>query len=362
MSTFVQFYELYPEYNSAKIRNSFSSLWNEIKNRGNIIWINVYNETFPKVEGDVYITCSFFHELDYVERWMKDRPDINFIVGGPAILSKHFNLDLPNFNPTFKQLYEILDITPTTDLWGIELPKDIKEDINIHYVYSLSFGNQCYWARCSFCRYEDQRGLDLDVKEIPILRPNHNEVWLNQASLSPKNILNLFPTFSNESIYAFYMRGAPETLSALSKVPISSNLKPMIGVEFPSDRMLSLMNKGTDANTMLNTILLFLKNGSNVVLTIIHGWPNLVKSDIDAVDYFLSKLEPYKKQISFVDNWLATLTPEGDSTVKYITKYDKIYYRYKLNSEQEDLNNKVLDLYKEFDVKFGYASRHRKAE
>ena len=345
MESFIQFYEI---DNILRLRNSFSSVWSVIKNRGEIIWIDPTKNIFPDVNGTVYISCTFEQDLDYTKKWVSLRPDVEFIVGGPAVIYMQYNSNIPNLKTDNRQMFEVLGVEPTKDLWGISIPITIPDHMYVYYNYSLAFGNQCYWGKCNFCRTETRKETTVDVERIPILKPYHNVIWLNQQAITPRNILNLFPNFSEESIYSFYLRADHSVQNTLNKVPINNSLRPMIGVEFPSDRMLKLMNKGIDTETLLNTVLLFLQNGCHVILTIIHAWPNLDESDVRSVEYFLNKIEPFKKQINCVNHWLFTHEKE-DNTIPCMTKYGKPYYIYKLSKEQEDLNNKVLELYKSID-------------
>jgi hypothetical protein len=351
MSSFIQFYETKPDPTGSKVmnlRNGFSSVGEVIKNRGDIIWVDPYQNYFPEVDNEVYISCGFEIEFIYIEEWVRKRPDIKFIVGGPAVSYMNFSIDLPNVYFDNRYMFELLNITPTSDMWSLKIPEAAKENkLYIYYTYPLTFGNSCYWGKCTICNRKTQLEIDLQIDKIPILKPNRNIVWLNKLSITAKDILIIFPTLSKESFYSFFIRGDSVVLDALNKIQIVDTLRPIIGVEFPSNRMLNLMNKGINIETLLKVIITLAQNGCLIKLCVIHGWPNLIEDDVKSVEYFLSKLEPFKKQVVCFNHWLFSHTKE-DNTMPYKTKYDKLYYIYKLDKEQMKLNNKVLNLYKGF--------------
>lgn len=347
METFVQFYD--HKNNTLFLRNGFSSVWNVIKNRGEIIWIDSDVDDFPDVFDTVYISCSLEKDFGYIEEWVKNSPHINFIVGGPAVNYMNFHIDAPNFQGEKRYMFEVLDIEPTSEIWGLELPS--VQSLYVYYNYSLSFGNKCYWGKCNFCNRKAEPEIDLVFKNIPILKPNYNTIWLNKLSITPKDILNIFPLMDNSSYYAFFLRGDSGVLNSLNQVKITKNIRPMIGVEFPSNRMLDFMNKGITTESLLDVMKIFLQNNCMVNITIIHAWTNLIEDDVFDVEKFLSALRPYRKQINCSNHWLFSHTEEPN-TIPYTTKYGNTYYLYKQTQEQKELNNNVLKLYKSF----GFAS------
>jgi hypothetical protein len=347
--SFIQFY--YQKDYTMFLSNSYSSIWKHIKDRGNIIWIDPTKDYFPDLDGVIYLSCTFENEVDYSIKWIKSRPDIKFIIGGPVVLYMGFNLSNKNVISENKQLYEVLNVSPDENSWGLEYDFDIPEGVWIYYNYSLSFGNKCYWGKCNFCRAEDSISMDLDIENIPVILPYRNIVWLNKQALSPKNIKSLFPNFDEKSTYTFYLRPDKSILRTIEKINLKKIYRPIIGVEFPSDRMLNLMNKGTDINTIKNIFSLFLKSGNHVIMTVIHAWSNLIDDDVKKVEDFLLFLEPFKKQINCINHWLF-LHDNNPGLIPCKNKYNKFYYIYNLDEKQKDLNNKVLNLYKNFGFNF----------
>jgi len=351
--TFVQFYSYtrkYLEWNNNQrilvLNNGFSSVWNYIKNKGDIVWVDPSKSKFPEVTSPVYISCSWLNEFKYITEWVASRPDISFIVGGPAVSSSKINLPYNNFKADSRQLYETLGIEPQIDLWNLVPPDNLLFDA-IMYNYSFST-TSCYWGKCTFCLNKDYGGKELPIEDIPVIIPDHNIVWINSLSMKPSDIIKVFSRLGSRSLYNFYLRGDLGVLKALDNVPIIPTIHPMIGVEFPSDRMLKLMNKGTTSDVMTKVILKFLENGCFVFLFLILGWPNLAESDIDGIKEFLDKLSPFKDRIIYNISLLVTLDKE-DNTISQINSRNRIFYIYDLNKEQKKLNDEALQLYKNFN-------------
>lgn len=346
MPSFVQFYKI--ENKTLFLNNGFSSVWNVIKNEGEILWVNHKQNHFPKVEDTVYISSCMDTDFPFIKKWVLDRPDVKFIVGGPTVNYMDFHLYLPNFFAEKKYMFDLLGLQPTADMWGLSYPKYIDNDLNIYYIYPLAFGNRCYWGNCSFCnRKEDSKQIDLKISNVPILKPGRTNVWLNKLSIEPNDVKNVFPLLSLDGSYSFFIRGDRYIAEALDKIKISNNLYPMIGVEFASNRMLQKMRKGISIETLLDVILKFVENGCYPRLYFIHAWPDLIDDDIIETEKFLMKLEPYKKQLLCINHWLF-LHDKADNTIEVKTEYGKTYYLPKLDETQKCLNKKVLSLYKNF--------------
>jgi len=353
--TFIQFYSYSLQHwawNKPEkilvLNNGFSSVWNYIKNKGEIIWIDPRKLEYPNVTSPVYVSCSWSVEFNYVKRWAVTRPDITFIVGGPAVIKSKLNFLVSNFKTDSRQIYEILNIEPNINLWGLELPEGLEFSF-VKYNYSFTI-TSCYWGKCTFC--PDNVGWGekaLDIEDIPVIVPDHNMVWINNLSMKPNDIMRVFPKLGLKSIYTFFLRGDNLISKTLDKVPIVSSIHPMIGVEFPSDKMLKFMNKGTTVDTLIKVILKLLENGCSVLLFLILGWPNLVESDVDEVKEFLDKLTPFKDKITLTVSLLASFVKE-DNTISHTNNANRIIYIYDLDEKQKELNYKVLELYRNFNA------------
>jgi len=347
METYIQFYKI--EDGCLFLKNGFSSVWSVIKDRGRILWLDSTKKYFPGVEGTVYISCGFETEFSYIEEWVKERKDLKFIVGGPAVNYLDFKIDAPNFTSDKRNMFELLEIIPDEKTWDLKLPniRDI-DNLSIYYNYSLSYSNRCYWGKCNFCNRDEGVDVEIDANKIPIIKPNRNNIWLNKLSITPRDVSNLFQNLKNDSYYSFFIRGDKEILNALNTHQIPNNkFSPMIGIEFPSNRMYDLMNKGIDVDSAIEVMKHFLDRNCFVKMTVIHGWHNLIKDDIKSVEYFLSKLEKYKDKISCLNHWLFSHNKENE-TIPYTSRYGKTYYIYNLNDKQRQLNNEVLKMYKSF--------------
>jgi hypothetical protein len=347
METYIQFYKI--EDGVLFLKNGFSSVWNVIKNKGKMLWIDPTNKFYPSVEGTVYISCGFDTEFKYVETLIKENKNVKFIVGGPAVNYLDFHVDSENFTSDKRNMFEILGIKPSEKTWNLVLPnlRDI-DKLEIYYNYSLSYGNKCYWGKCKFCNRDYGIDADVDADQIPIIKPNRNTIWLNKLSVTPRDILTLFQNLKKESYYTFFIRGDREILKALNEKGIPHDrFRPIIGIEFPSNRMYDIMNKGIDVDSAIEVMKYFIERKCHVKITVIHGWNNLIKDDVKSIEYFLSKLEKYKDKISCLNHWLFAHSKE-DETIPHTSKYGKTYYIYRLSDKQRQLNDEVLKMYKSF--------------
>jgi hypothetical protein len=357
--TFVQFYYYHKNKigeSNINFNNGFSSVWNHIKNLGNIVWVNIHKDgIFPEVTSPTYISCCWREEFEYIRKWCYARPDINFIVGGPGITQGDFKSTLPNITLEKRQMYEVMNCGQKFELWNLEFPKELlKTNPTITYHYSFASNTRCYWGKCTFCGEGATFGETLDMEDIPIINPGKNFVWINKLALAPEDMLRIFPKFKPESNYNFYMRGDKKVLNILDDVPITTNMYPCIGVEFPSDRMYRYMNKGTTVDTLLKVMLKFLEKKGTVYVMFIEGWPNLVKEDVESVRNFLSVLEPYKNQLRASTQTLYTLDENKipKDKVRPLLLYHKKFYVHKLDKEQQALKEEVSQLYRQFGFIF----------
>ena len=93
---------------------------------------------------------------------------------------------------------------------------------------------------------------------------------------------------------------------------------------------------------------LVLNNGASVCLNLILGWPNLVESDINEAEEFLKKLSLFKNNVVLSTSLLVSFVKDSN-TISRINKLNRVFYTYSLNREQKKLNDKALNLYRNFN-------------
>jgi len=370
---FLQFYYLPPHSLLTPyyaVQNGFSSVLEDCKQAGEVMWIE-YNiastiqETLklqgefklPAKADEVFVSCWLYTQLYLVYLWALKYPEITFIVGGPTVRAAPpillFNLpENMVFNKGLAE--EIFNRKPNPTTWRIEpLPK---KDLLPMYTFYIS--GTCYWEqsgkRCSFCNYssEDKREFDLDTLRkyaIP------GTVYLWSPSFSPSDIKSILPKLPYTDTYNYFlfirggigeMKAVQETLPRVTK---PENLTWYLGVEFPSKRILDNMSKGVTLDSLIETINTISSFGCKIILSHISRWPDLKERDLEDASYFVDRVN--------IENVLHRFKPLFIKTSSNLEKEIKgtsisygpffIGYVPTLTSEQEELNKKVIRIFKD---------------
>ena len=93
---------------------------------------------------------------------------------------------------------------------------------------------------------------------------------------------------NKDIIYEIYLRCDPEEIkfvdSQLNKMKGNfPRINFRVGIEFPSNRMLSFMKKGINLDNIINAIKMFNKYDNTFIrmyILLITSWPNLIKDDL----------------------------------------------------------------------------------
>ena len=374
MKYFIQFHGAeVKDLDTYTISNGFSSIWKRLEKLGTVMWLSV-DDPFPDLQGDIYVSCCWGDEIDYVFEWAKQMPHLFFIVGGPMVSAGVIS-KLTNVKMYWKQAYELFDGSyPTPDEWKLELP-NIEDGKHIRYLHSISFGEKCHWGKCVFCKYGDGTPYEFPELKIPIVEYHGlKTIWINTKSLTSNNIKMLIPNMEwyNDVFYVAYLRpslkvkNAFEEVQHLIKKP--NHLSVNVGVEFPSDHMLQFMRKGFSMQHCIDTINTMTKIGINVQINTISAWPNLKQSDIDQVKIFVDSIKRPEK-ITVVDHMLV-IGPNtkmyylGDWPLEFMhNKYLRPFYKYALSDEQKKLNDQATEIFNSsnFTIASSYAQAKKSA-
>lgn len=304
---FIQFYENnhWGREDICVLTNGFSNAYHYCKNIGDFLWVNrgKMNEVnFPFTSGTVYISLLFLPDLYQVIEWAKDNPNIKFVGGGPAILSRksirvtdYETLFPKNLHITPLTVEQYFELEPNKDLWGLDISQIDKNDLkNVKEIYfSYSIDVRCYWKKCNFCSYHFSRNeyikkdkyIDLKVidkidSDFPLI------VKLTSPSLNKHYLNILIPQFkyNDKLTYEFAIRCDShihqvlwEKLKGLTKPP---KLRVSLGLEYPTDRMLQFMNKGFSLQDIINMVNLLKDYNSIISAGFIIGWPTLTWDDV----------------------------------------------------------------------------------
>ena len=379
MMYFVQFYHreslMWDRNKEVTVfKNGFSSIWNRLSNlqHGPIIWVDMDSEEsnyFRYPNGIAYVSVYYKSELFKVITWAKQRPDVEFHIGGPIVdtwpLSKEIENSLPNLKSHHKALIEEVlfqqKIAPLSH-WNLRLPDHIDAS-DIAYGFSISKKNGCWWRRCTFCKQKNVPKY-LNYSEIPVIDyPGTKHIWINTYCMRPRDIKNIYPNLPDRDDvrYATYLKLNHTSIDGLYDILPSMQCDPKnlafnVGIEMPSARVLKIFDRGVSLPEYINGINLLLDHKCKVHMNLIFRLGFLQKSDIDDVKLFvdcishndLSNLSAsiYRLHISperplwnyLIENGVFVIPTDNHV-------WDADMYIVKLNEQQMQLDEQMLNIY-----------------
>ena len=304
-NVFLQFYYNKGDDNYTFL-NGFSDTWNFCKSKGDFEWIYFpYNSmdelkvdadiSIPIKKGNVYASILVDYQIEAINNISLEYPDVNFIIGGPGTI--HFNEKNNNkLNKNIliykKSVENYFGIDDFSCEWGIELPKHIlKNTLTYNYTIDLN----CYWKKCVFCRLcktsPRRRPLDhLKTKFNKIYKESKKEiVHLGTLSLTNHLIENWFSkiTIEKDVMINTYIKTDEKTTRSLRKnisdfIYRNGNQATsfIVGIEFLTDRMLKIINKGFTVREVGEFCSLVRSYDISIHPSFIVGWPQLIEKDI----------------------------------------------------------------------------------
>ena len=384
MMYFVQFYHreqlIWDRKREVTIfKNALSSVWKRIEgiNHGPFVWIDMDNEdaTFDYPSGIAFCSVYYKSELFRVLRWAKQRPDVEFHIGGPIVdtwpLSKEIEDSLPNFRSHYKLLFEDFlfeqKFAPLAH-WDLKLPETDAPEIA--YGFSVSKLNGCWWRKCTYCK-QKSLPIYLNPTEIPIIDyPGTKHIWLNTYCMRAQDIKNIYPNLPDRDDVRYgtflklnywsteYMLRAIETMKCNPK-----NLAFDIGIEFPIARVLEIANRGVSLPEYINGLNLLLEYGCKIHINLIQRLGFLKESDIDDVKLFAECISHNDMSNLSASIFRLHISPERpmwdylmDQNV-YIKKapndiWDADIYNVYMTDEQLEIDNKILEIYKSLNMDY----------
>ncbi len=391
---FIQFYSRIENTNPRfkgqsiyELCNGFSDTYDLCKSKGDFLWVNhskqlrgygqnkikELNISLPINKGIIYVCTYYLSQLYQVYKWALKYPNIKFIVGGPSTNPKTFEVDWNIFPKNMeiinKTVEEYFNIPNFSNKWNLELPQ---EDHSMILTYSYTLRSSCYWGKCIFCNQSQgtrqRSNIDFEFKNVKysgLQRVNLYTPAMTSNHLK-KLLLNL--DYNKKIRYDIYLRGNKterDTLKDIFKVKKNNfpQIKFVLGVEYPSDRMLKYMNKNINVDGILKTInIIASSNQKNIQIQLpfILGWNNLENSDIICLKDFMNKLPFNKIKISFSVNML-TAKPYTYVFDTYEKKEDlyigPFFYGFKplISNEQIQLSKESIEvLFKQGVTVFDY--------
>ena len=386
---FLQFYNQVKD-NYFDLCNGFSDTYDLCAGKGDFLWYphepdsnkwyteKIYQDRkLPIDTGTVYISAVYLNHLYQAFVWATQYPNIHFVVGGPAAAER--SIDSGSWKPIYFKLQEGVSLPPNLKItgisvedwfgvpnfsgkWKLDLPDRIPQNSPIYFSYTLD--NRCYWQKCIYCNialhakeaFRKRENLANEFKEIT--HPGTKLVRLNTGSMTPQYIKELLPNLpcNNDLEYRMFMRPATPENKALTEALKNCNGKfPNItlgiGIEFPSDRMLTYVGKGFNQKEMLESLHICKEHGLRVNGNFILGWNNLIQSDIEELADFMEKV-PVGAMATLQLRWLYAhpYTDIHDAYQGEAIAMGPFYlgFRVRIPEKQLALNQKACDIVEHF--------------
>jgi len=358
---FLQFYReedfLFGNERFINFNNGLSYVWNQVKEQGEIVWREIDDFSNPITEGQIYASVWYTKTFRLLYSWARQFPKLEVFVCGPLVLHYGAKLgkDLSNFHIINKNAEDLFCNGKVSD-WNLEI---INTDKPIGYSVALVDGYGCYWGNCRYCKIVGKLKYR-EVDKVPILEhPNRKYIWLHVYSIPPFFMKKLYPQFEDRDdiVYGTYIRGDKESTIALKETlpKLSVNPKHLafdLGIEYPSDKMLQYMNKGSTVKDYLDFIKISADNNIRLHFNFILGWKLTDYDDLDSMEYFLNQLSKISKPNTISINiYPLTLMMDrkiiSDYTMDEIEPFESDYDIFigspKQTEKQKEINSKIKD-------------------
>jgi radical SAM superfamily enzyme YgiQ (UPF0313 family) len=384
---FVQFYRIAedpvvpaPAGKTVLLSNGFSFVWNECRNIGDFLWVeevpdftdhgSMMNNKLPIRAGKVYVSAWYAAHLVQAIVWAAMYPDIDFVVGGHAVMNSPTIPHLSNLRIARGLAeQEIFGMARASRRWNLEIPDSLLPQGVDNVMFSYTVERKCYWGKCNFCDEvftgSKVERFDNDVSSlyVPDTRTPSKVIFLYEPSVSPRFLRRHYMDLPrrDDVYFSMFYRGDHVEAQALREVfsrgegPKPMNTLFVVGVEFPSNRMLEWIRKGTTVESVLETVRVLCEHNANVVMLLISGWDNLVESDVVEATGFFGTVREYNE--TYGGNVFPRITglvfsPGTSLTEEYLQieekrthmKADKLggaVYMIGLDEEQRALNERV---------------------
>jgi radical SAM superfamily enzyme YgiQ (UPF0313 family) len=366
--------------------NGFSDTYDLCKSKGDFYWTeheidrtkwyldDTYeNRRLPINEGTVYISAIYMNHLYQSYVWAKEYPNIRFIVGGPIAAERRIDENgwhpvyvkvdsydmLPsNLEITGKSVEDWFEVPNFSGKWKVDVPEFVPDDSRVYFSYTLD--NGCYWRKCVFCNialhakeaFRKRKHMKYEFEDME--HDGHKIVRLNTGSITTTYIREVLPELPrrNDIEYRLFVRPAKAENIALKDVltedgGIFPKLVLGFGMEFPTNRMLRFIGKGSNTDEVLEFLRLCHENKIHINANFILGWDNLIEDDIRELENFMDSV-PENSITTFQMRWLLAhpYTKLHDTYKGKAIKLGPFYegFRAEIGEKQMELNREAGDI------------------
>lgn len=303
----------------------------------------------PRVLGfSIVFASQIYYTLLICREIRKLKPDIKIVFGGPQVslfwkaftssevFAPYFDVivreqgeaailslcnhwlkgigsleSIPNIIYKDKSLtYKANPIGQNIDMDNVAVPdfRDMPLELYSYAKLPYMMTRGCYWGRCAFCGYRGSLNRYLTsskekiISDIKTLKERHNiRIYhLMDDAIDPIYLLDV----ANEIIktdlditYAAFLRTERAFTKKVCDVLYKSGLKAVLfGFESANQRVLDIMNKHMNLDTMTEVLLNFKNAGISNYLSCIIGFPTETRSEAyDTIRFLQERKDLYYK-------------------------------------------------------------------
>jgi hypothetical protein len=239
-------------------------------------------DSFIVFEGE-HALLGLIEQLDGKKDFTKV-PNLVFRDGNQIRVNKPFHI-------------EDINSLPTPDYDGFPLDQYLSPI----RVLPLQSSRGCYWRKCTFCNLHIDnlrfrlRNLDLVLEDITKLTEKYKtkNLFFSDECMPVKQLDNLSTRLIDNGIKIRWMAGVRFdkglTKEVLQKARDAGCLKMVFGLESSNKRILSLMDKGIETETVRNVINYCLDSDIAIHMYIIVGFPSETREEaLETLDFIRS--------------------------------------------------------------------------
>jgi anaerobic magnesium-protoporphyrin IX monomethyl ester cyclase len=188
-------------------------------------------------------------------------------------------------------------------------------------VFALLSSRGCYWDRCTFCAITTNqlsyrmRRVDLLVNDLAKLQRQHQVRWFHfrDMLMSPSYVRRFCQAILQHGLdIKWICRARFETAFTRELLALMSRagcVQVWFGFESASQRILNLMDKGTDASITTRILADCAEMGVGVHLLAMHGFPGEIDEEAEQTVAFIEAHRDQIDSVSYTDFVLFSGTP-----------------------------------------------------
>jgi len=263
-----------------------------------------FRELLEKITSEkadiIAFSLVYSSQAFYVQALLKVLQDVTTVIGGPAINGKLAA------NHVFKNEIEFLEFIEQKSIDHTRLKVDYPLDFSCcdigryfipKAVIPLKTSTTCYWQRCTFCSHYAKvpyYQTSLEVIKKTVLLSGKKRFFLIDDMIPAKRLLELGKLFGSLGVtWGCQLRPTKEFNDDVLKKCYEGGLRMVIwGVESGNDRVLGLIDKGTNTRDVSLVLQRSHQAGIKNVTYIMFGFPGETKEEcMDTVIFLQNNAE-----------------------------------------------------------------------